>query len=229
MIVIDASKPFISKIQARADEFLQPLPLKNSRDNWRPHPPTVDLTNSPNSDDDDKPVIISRPQAFPTFHSSNRVNPAGLGFTINTGFPDPSQDRRLPPMYSIPGGGAIPGVNGSYYGGTYVDHEKTTESIKELLEGNNDSPPLKKKGKKSKKVDDELASMMEEKATLSDGMKEEDREDEEDEEEEDTDVVEGLNVKLLPHQVRGLKFLRGREQGKARGGILADDVWPCPT
>lgn len=160
------------------------------------------------------------------------MNPAepGFGFVNSNNFVDLTGGRKLPPAFSIPGGGAVAGANGSYYGGTYVDHEKTTESIKELLEGINDSPPArKKKGKKrERKVDDELADMMEEKAVLGDSVKREEEgeeEEEEDEEEEDeSDVVDGLNVSLLPHQIRGLKFLRSREEGKARGGILADDV-----
>lgn len=216
-----APKPFVSVVNARADEFLQPLPLKNSRDHWRPRPPTVDLTNSA----DDPPVIIQRPQAYPTFHSENRAGLSGFTSVNSNNFVDLTGGRKLPPTFSIPGGGAISGANGTYYGGTYVDHEKTTESIKELLEGINDSPPAKKKKGKKRggKVDDELATMMEEKATLDDGAKE-NEEEEEEEEEEESDVVDGLNISLLPHQIRGLKFLRSREEGKARGGILADDV-----
>lgn len=204
------------------------MPLKNSRENWR-HTSTIDLTNK-SDNDDDEPVIIQRPQAFPTFHSVNRRNDIGSGIT--GGFPSEGGRKKLP-TYSIPSGGAVPGASGTYHGRDYVDHEKTTESIKELLEGINDSVPLrKKKGKKEKKVDDELASMMEEKVTLGEGLrggaeqeKEDEEEEDEDEEEEDSDVVDGLNVKLLPHQIRGLRFLRGREEAKARGGILADDVW----
>lgn len=39
---------------------------------------------------------------------------------------------------------------------------------------------------------------------------------------------EGLTCKLLPHQVKGVAWMLGREKGKKRGGILADDVCP-PT
>lgn len=146
----------------------------------------------------------------------------------------------MPPTFSLPGGGAIPGAIGTYYAGTYVDNEKTTESIKELLEGMNDSPPPKRgRKKKAKKVvaddDKELAALLAKKGSLVDGEAvdgvgeegedgEEGEEGEEEEEEEDLSVVEGLNVTLLPHQIRGLAFLTSREEGKARGGILADDV-----
>ena len=53
---------------------------------------------------------------------------------------------------------------------------------------------------------------------------EEDDDDDEEEEEEDESVVPGMNVTLLPHQIRGLRFLRNREEGKNRGGLLCDDV-----
>ncbi|RPB25678.1 hypothetical protein L211DRAFT_856730 [Terfezia boudieri ATCC MYA-4762] len=33
-----------------------------------------------------------------------------------------------------------------------------------------------------------------------------------------------MNVTLLPHQIRGLRFLRNREEGKNRGGLLCDDM-----
>lgn len=44
----------------------------------------------------------------------------------------------------------------------------------------------------------------------------------------DSDVVPGMNCRLLPHQVSGVKFLRIRESGKNKinnsGGLLADDM-----
>lgn len=254
---------------ARRDEFMQPLPLGGPKDAWRPRKPTnpinaVDLTAT----DDQLPVVIPRPQGAPSFHSSYRGGPSSSGFTsINQSTQNvidlTKQNRRFPPTFSIPGGGAIPGADGTYYGGTYVDNEKTTESIKELLEGINDFPATRRsRRKKTKKAaageDEELTKLMKEMNTGEDGEPaleegvgakvevegeekaeeegeekveeegEEEEEDEEDEdeedEEEDMSVVEGLNVTLLPHQIRGLAFLLSREEGKARGGILADDV-----
>lgn len=49
-------------------------------------------------------------------------------------------------------------------------------------------------------------------------------EEEEKEKEEPANKVDGLDVTLLPHQVEGLAWLLSREEAKARGGILADDV-----
>jgi len=249
---------------------MQPLPLGGPKDAWRPRKPTnptnaIDLTAT----DDQLPVVIPRPQGAPSFHSSYRGGPSSSGFTsINQSTQNvidlTKQNRRFPPTFSIPGGGAIPGADGTYYGGTYVDHERTTESIKELLEGINDFPATRRsRRKKTKKIiadeDKELTKLMKEMNTeeggepaLEEGTgakveaegeqkadegqeegeeeeeEEEGEEEEEEEEEEDMSVVEGLNVTLLPHQIRGLAFLLSREEGKARGGILADDVGAAP-
>lgn len=67
------------------------------------------------------------------------------------------------------------------------------------------------------------------KALLEGGL-----EDDEDEEEKKGDLddgtLEGIKVKLLPHQVEGVKWMKGRELGPVKrgkvpkGGILADDM-----
>ncbi|KOC12823.1 putative SNF2 family helicase/ATPase [Aspergillus flavus AF70] len=66
-----------------------------------------------------------------------------------------------------------------------------------------------------------------------DGEEVEDEEEEEEEEEEDEDdgTVEGLKVKLLPHQREGVNWMRDKEIGNSKtkgvlpkGGILADDM-----
>ncbi|RXK39749.1 hypothetical protein M231_02942 [Tremella mesenterica] len=43
---------------------------------------------------------------------------------------------------------------------------------------------------------------------------------------EGEDIIDGFaqNVRLMPHQVRGVRWMRGRETGTKTGGILADDM-----
>ena len=66
------------------------------------------------------------------------------------------------------------------------------------------------------------------KALLEGGMDE--HEDEKPEESANDGTLEGLDVKLLPHQVEGVEWMKGRELGPVkrgkvpRGGILADDM-----
>lgn len=66
------------------------------------------------------------------------------------------------------------------------------------------------------------------KALLEGGL--EDDEDEQEKGHLDDGTVEGINVKLLPHQVEGVKWMKGRELGPVKrgkvpkGGILADDM-----
>lgn len=47
------------------------------------------------------------------------------------------------------------------------------------------------------------------------------------EDEEGADMVEGFadGMRLMPHQVRGVKWMRERETGRKYGGILADVSW----
>ena len=97
--------------------------------------------------------------------------------------------------------------------------EPVPEEGEEASEEGGDEPEEEEKQQVSKEGEGE----MEEEEGEEEEEDEED-EDEEEEEEEDMSVVEGLNVTLLPHQIRGLAFLLSREEGKARGGILADDV-----
>ncbi|EON68641.1 hypothetical protein W97_07899 [Coniosporium apollinis CBS 100218] len=116
----------------------------------------------------------------------------------------------------------------------YVDATKANENIKALLEGAFDDdeeqkPRLRRRKKKAEpstafnQLADKLAALE---------VKEEEKDKAEEEEEEvDDGTVEGLNVKLLPHQVDGVAWMTDKEVGTRKkngvlpkGGILADDM-----
>ncbi|KAH8816166.1 SNF2 family N-terminal domain-containing protein [Xylogone sp. PMI_703] len=154
------------------------------------------------------------------------------------------------PMYSSMGGavGGFSSVNVPSYRNTYVDltlneypdeisdpytfvdPAKAAEDLKALLEGaldddDEEGPKTRSRRKKqiskadtSKEDVDDLTAAVEHLDVTSDG------------EDEDDGTVKGINVKLLPHQVEGVEWMRGRELGTGKkgrvpkGGILADDM-----
>ncbi|KAL6714401.1 hypothetical protein ACLMJK_007824 [Lecanora helva] len=121
----------------------------------------------------------------------------------------------------------------------YVDAGKATENIKALLEGafedDEDKPRTRGRKKRSEAVAEGLADKLQ-----GLGMKEDDKENNpagetsregESDEDEDDGTVEGLKVKLLPHQVDGVAWMRDKEIRVKKkngilpkGGILADDM-----
>jgi len=113
----------------------------------------------------------------------------------------------------------------------YVDAAQASENIKALLEGafeeDEDEKP-KARLRKKKKHDDSVAALAEKIEALKVEAQEETHEEEE---EEDDGSVEGLSVKLLPHQIDGVAWMMDKEIGERKrngvlpkGGILADDV-----
>lgn len=118
----------------------------------------------------------------------------------------------------------------------YVDSSKAQENIKALLEGAFDGDEEKiprTRGRKKKKQQEEQDA----KKTLAEKLQaldvKEDKDtpkEDEDEEEEDDGSVEGMKVKLLPHQVDGVSWMIEKETGAhmkrkpPQGGILADDM-----
>lgn len=68
------------------------------------------------------------------------------------------------------------------------------------------------------------------KALLEGGMEDDEDDDEAVKTNLDDGTLEGIKVKLLPHQVEGVKWMKGRELGPVKrgkvpkGGILADDM-----
>jgi SNF2 family DNA or RNA helicase len=112
---------------------------------------------------------------------------------------------------------------------TFVDPAKAQEELKALLEGvieDEDDVPRTRSRKKRKEV--EANSSMDKLNGLS--VDEEKFDVASEDENEDDGTVEGIKVKLLPHQVEGVEWMQGRELGTAKkgrvpkGGILADDM-----
>ncbi|KAL8738601.1 MAG: hypothetical protein Q9181_000652 [Wetmoreana brouardii] len=116
----------------------------------------------------------------------------------------------------------------------YVDVGKATENIKALLEGAFDEEDGKPRTRgRKKKAEAEVANLSDKMKRLDveNQAKQDDAHDEPDEEQEDDGTVEGLNVKLLPHQVDGVEWMRDKESSVKKkngvlpkGGILADDM-----
>ena len=117
----------------------------------------------------------------------------------------------------------------------YIDAGKANENIKALLEGafedEEDKPRTRGRKKKVEAAVERLADKLQGLEVKTEAKKENETELEEGEEEEDDGTIEGLKVKLLPHQVDGVAWMKDKEIGVKKkngvlpkGGILADDV-----
>ena len=160
------------------------------------------------------PVFSSHTTSNPYYESRNFVDltTSTIGMATNEGLYD---DRF--------------GASDPY---TYIDSAKANENIKDLLEGafedEDDKPRTRRRQKDLHAKANDLADKLRDMSVSVKG--EADNEVEEEEEEEDG-TVEGLKVKLLPHQVDGVAWMRDKELGKKKtrgvfpkGGILADDM-----
>lgn len=121
----------------------------------------------------------------------------------------------------------------------FVDGNQAHENIKNLLEGafddDDDKPKtrLRRRKKQAQKEEQKLSSLADKLKALDVKTEEKEQESipEEEEEEEDDGTVDGLAVKLLPHQVDGVAWMHDKEVGQRKkngvlpkGGILADDM-----
>lgn len=116
---------------------------------------------------------------------------------------------------------------------TYMDSGQANENIKALLEGAFEDEEDKPRTRKRKKQqEDQVEDLTKKMGNIKVDEPAEEEEEEEDEDEDENDgSVEGLKVKLLPHQIDGVEWMRDKELGTKKtrgvfpkGGILADDM-----
>ncbi|SPQ26864.1 46f74759-7ce9-4dd2-8ba3-1693d13fdf13 [Thermothielavioides terrestris] len=219
-----------------ANLSLGPAAQTPSRPDGRPNGDVVDLTDSPipvirtpaaatpkpsfghptklaarfgPRKDDTNSMFIQR-KTRPEFHSdmyrsSGPLKPKAESRKASAlpMFSSLSEDAQPAYQYSQP--------SGSAYGDTvfYTDPAKASADLKALLEGSMEDDEEEEKDGDGKDKPGGGESKAE---TIEDG------------------TLEGIKVKLLPHQVEGVKWMRGREvsthkRGKVtKGGILADDM-----
>ncbi|RAK95012.1 putative SNF2 family helicase/ATPase [Aspergillus ibericus CBS 121593] len=113
-------------------------------------------------------------------------------------------------------------------GSVTVQEPKTADESAEESDVESVKSPVKET---VKEVVDVKEVTKEEDVSEAESENEEDDEEDEEEEEEDDGTVEGLKVKLLPHQREGVNWMCDKETGRKRtkgvlpkGGILADDM-----
>jgi SNF2 family DNA or RNA helicase len=177
------------------------------------------------------PIPISRPSG-PTYNTTQpapSTSYGSLGTIYQGGFKSVNNAGQwgnpidlTGPSYRDP----LNFVNSEPY--SFVDPKKAAEDLKALLEGaiedDDDIPRTRLRKKKKDAETDGLISKLQGLAVTEDQPVEEDDDD------DDDGTIEGINVKLLPHQVEGLSWMRDRELGKRKkgtvpkGGILADDM-----
>ena len=234
--------------QPRSEHHRQPPPALGSHlqqvkdfahkvvEPFRTHHP---LQPRPTSADPDvveipRPTNASSWNAFsrpPSTYSSS--NPPG-GFAATTTYQKPVIDLTQPQIpYRDPAlfddrFGAIDPYN-------YIDAAKANENIKELLEGafedEEDKPRTRNRKKQVEAAVADLTDKLKDVGVKGDSDKENEDDQAHDNEDEDDGTVEGLKVKLLPHQVDGVAWMTVKEIGTKKkngilpkGGILADDM-----
>ncbi|KAI9803603.1 MAG: hypothetical protein M1825_001946 [Sarcosagium campestre] len=201
-------------------------------------------------DDDDEVVEIARPKNVP--FSAVRPVPKPIYMSLPAGGAPSNASNNVIDLTAtnrkldhFDPFRAIDSEAGGAYG--FMDPEKATESIKALLEGNFEDDEDKiirytrsRKHKIEEKVNDAFEKLKDltlgthRKSDSGAAKKAEDEEvvkGESDGEEQEDGTIEGLEVKLLPHQVVGVRWMISKESGPRsekgvlpKGGILADDM-----
>ena len=198
------------------------------------------------------PVEIPRPGNYPTYTTQPAPRPVYSSMSGTHGFQTVNffgqqnaidltrkNDDEFDPDAALREGQDKFGAVDPYM---YVDAAQANENIKALLEGAFDDEEEKiprtrgcKKKRQQQKVEDDDTNALAKKLQALD-MKAEEKGAEaeveaEEDDEEDDGSVEGLTVKLLPHQVDGVAWMTDKEVGVRKkngvlpkGGILADDV-----
>lgn len=110
-----------------------------------------------------------------------------------------------------------------------VQESNTADESTDESETESNKSPVKQKVKEVVEVKEVAGKDVSE--VESENEEDDDEEEEEEEEEEDDGTVEGLKVKLLPHQREGVNWMCDKETGRKKtkgvlpkGGILADDM-----
>ena len=187
-------------------------------------------------------VAIPRPTNVPVFDTYARPPQNFSSFNVtNGGFSavNASQKPFVDLTQSHPSDvyNADAGLLDDRFGATdpylYVDANQANENIKALLEGafEDEEDKPRTRGRK-KKIESAMAGLTDKLQGLAvQNDEEKENQDVEEEEEEDDGSVEGLLVKLLPHQVDGVAWMKDKEIGikkkngiLPKGGILADDM-----
>ena len=208
-------------------------------DPFRSHQPIQPRPSQADSD----VVEIPRPANVPTWNAYPRpqptystFNPPNSGLVPVNAYQKPVIDLTRPQFpYEDPAllddrfGAADPYL--------YIDAGKATENIKELLEGafedEEDKPRIRGRKKKIEAAAADLSDKLQglDFKAVPDNENHNGQDGEDEDEDEDDGTVEGLKVKLLPHQVDGVEWMRDKEIGikkikgvLPKGGILADDM-----
>lgn len=200
-----------------------------------PNPPTTHQTAADKPHDEDV-VEITRPAAPAGWSTFSAPRPATYSSLVNSISGLPSANKTHSDPLGWFGDLSDTFLFENKFGAPdpydYIDAGKATENIKALLEGvfedDEDQPKTRGRKKKLQEQAEDLVGKLQGLKTGSDA-----KESVQNEEEENDGSVEGLKVKLLPHQVDGVDWMMDKEIGikkkngvLPKGGILADDVRP---